>query len=306
MAIPSEISPLFIVFLHCIIIFAATIKYCLMKKLSLLLLALLVTTLAIAQKKEKIKGTKNVTVTQKEVQAFKNVEVEDNIELYLIKGESQNIEIEADDNLHDVIMADVNGTNLRIYTAKEISGAKKISVRLTYTSDLKSVTAKNESILYALADLEAEDITIRNLDYSKSLLNVKATNFTLSMNDKTTAEINLKSDVANIELSKNASLKALIASQNVKFDMYQKTTAVIEGDAANVQLRIDNNASFTGKKFTAKNMELMAESQSKCSILATEGLTVGASGKSIIEIYGAPTKLGMTKFEGTATIFKKE
>lgn len=277
-----------------------------MKKLPLLLVALLITTVSFAQKREKIKGSKNVTVTKKELPAFETIEVEDNIELYLVKGEGQAMEIEADDNLHEVIMADVNGSNLRLYTAKEVSGAKKISVRLTYTTGLKSVTAKHEATIYALTDLELQDITIKNLDFSKSYLNVAATNFSLIMNDKTVAELNLKSDSAVIELSKNATLKALIASQNVKFDMYQKTVAVVEGDAANVQLRIDNNATFIGKKFTAKNMEVLAESSSKCSILATEGLTVGASGKTEIEIYGTPTKLGMTKFEGTATILKKE
>ena len=277
-----------------------------MKKLPLLLVALLITTVSFAQKREKIKGSKNVTVTKKELTAFETIEVEDNIELYLVKGEGQTMEIEADDNLHEVIMADVNGSNLRLYMAKEVSGAKKISVRLTYTTGLKSVTAKHEATIYALTDLELQDITIKNLDFSKSYLNVAATNFSLIMNDKTVAELNLKSDSAVIELSKNATLKALIASQNVKFDMYQKTVAVVEGDAANVQLRIDNNATFTGKKFTAKNMEVLAESSSKCSILATEGLTVGASGKTEIEIYGTPTKLGMTKFEGTATILKKE
>lgn len=273
---------------------------------SLLLIFILCTTMTFAQKREKIKGSNTVTVSKKELAAFKTIEVEDNIELYLTKGAVQAVEIEADDNLHDVIMTDVNGDNLRIYTSKEIKGAKKITVRLTYTQGLTAVTAKHEAILYALTDLEAETITIKNLDYSKSYLNVKATNFSLVMNDKTTAELNLKSDAATIELSKNAQLKALIASQDVKCDMYQKTVATIEGDAANVKLRIDNNANFTGNKFTVKNMEVLAESASKCSILALEGLTIGASGKSQIEIYGTPVNLGMTKFADTAAIFKKE
>jgi hypothetical protein len=277
-----------------------------MKKIILLLILTLFTTLAYAQKREKIKGSKNVTVTKKELAAFKAIEVEDNVELYLVKGEKESLEIEADDNLHETVMADINGENLRIYTSKEISGAKKLVVRLTYTNGLKAITAKHKTILYALTDLEVEEITIKNIDFSKSYINVKATNFSLVMNDKAIAELNLKSDNATIELSKNAELKALIASQNVKFDMYQKTIAVIEGDAAKVQLRIDNNASFTGKKFTAKNMELLAESSSKCSILATEGLTIGASGKTEVEIYGSPTNLGMTKLADTATIYKKE
>jgi len=277
-----------------------------MKKLPLLLFALLFSITTFAQNKEKIKGSKIVTITKKELQPFDTVEVEDNIELYLVKGSIESLDIEADDNLHDAIMAEVNGTNLRLYTSKEISGAKKLTVRLTYTDALKAISIKHQAVLYALEDLELQDISIKNLDFSKSFLNVKASTFNLNMNDKTTVELNLKSDNASIEMSKNAQLKALIASQNIKLDMYQKTIAVVEGDAAAMQLRTDNNATFNGKNFTVKNMEVLAESATKCSILATEGLSVGASGKSIIEVYGTPVKLGMTKLEGTATILKKE
>jgi len=41
-------------------------------------------------------------------------------------------------------------------------------------------------------------------------------------NDKSKIELNLKSDQATIELSKNSHLKALIAAGQVVFDMYQK------------------------------------------------------------------------------------
>jgi ABC-type uncharacterized transport system ATPase component len=72
-----------------------------MKKVVLLLFALLFTAFTFAQKKEKIKGSKVVTVTQKAVENFENLEVEDNIEIFLIKGSTQSLEIEADDNLHE-------------------------------------------------------------------------------------------------------------------------------------------------------------------------------------------------------------
>src|SRR5690606_21077112 len=174
---------------------------------------------------------KTVTITQKEIGEFKSLEVEDNIEVFLVKGSAQSLEIEADDNLHEAIQADINGSTLRLYTAKDISGYKKLSIRVTYTENLRTVTAKHETVLNALSDLELDSITVKNFDYSKSYLNVKSKNFSLIMNDKTKAEVNLKAENTIIELSKNAELKALIASPAIKFDMYQKTVAIIEGDA---------------------------------------------------------------------------
>ena len=276
-----------------------------MKRFYLLALALLFTAFSFAQKKEKIKGSKTVTVAQREIGTFENIEIEDNLQVYLSKGGAEGIEVEADDNLHEVIMAEVNGGTLRLYTAKEATGAKSLSVRITYTDNLKTITAKNEVIVNALADLQVENITVKNLDYSKSYLNVKSANFTLVLNDKATAEVNSQGQNTTVEMSKNAELKALIASPNVKIDMYQKTIAVIEGDAENAIIRLDNNAAFTGKKFTAKNMELIAEGYTTCNVMATDSINIAASGKSETELFGKP-KVSMSQFSDSAVLYKRE
>lgn len=277
-----------------------------MKKFSFTILAVLFTVVAFAQKKERIRGSKNVTVTQKEIPIFETIEVEDNIEVYLIKGTSQSMEIEADDNLHEVIKTEVTATTLRVFTSKEISSYKKLIVRITYIDALKQILARHEAVVYATQELELDSVTVKNLDFSRSYLNVKAKNFVLTMNDKSKAEINVKSDNTTIELSKYADLKALIASPAVKIDMYQKTTAAIEGDANTAQIRVDNTAVLTAKKFAVKNLELTAESYTKCSVMITETLALSASGKTEVDLYGTPENVTMKKFADSAVITKKE
>lgn len=286
-------------------IFALTNIYNAMKNIYVLFLSLLVATTAMAQKKEKIKGSKTVTVTQKEVQSFDALEVEDNIEIFLVKGNTQSIEIEADDNLHEIIASEIYGSTLKLSTTKEVSSSKKLSVRVTYTDALKTITGKHESIINSLAELSLENITVKNLDYSKSYLNVKSTNFSLVLNDKAKAEINVKAESTTLELSKNASLKALVASPAVKLDMYQKTSAEIEGDAADAKIRLDNNATLTAKKFTAKNMELVTEGYTSCNVTALENVMISASGKSEIQLLGKP-KVTVQNFADSAVIYKKE
>lgn len=276
-----------------------------MKNFYIACLCLFVAAGAFAQKKEKIKGSKVVTVTQKESQPFDALEVEDNIEVFLVKGATQAIEIEADDNLHESITTEMYGTTLRLATSKQVTGYKKLSVRITYTDNLKTITGKHESVINALADLDMPAVTVKNVDYSKSFLNVKAPNFTLSLNDKAKAEINVKSDTTSIDISKNAELKALIASTEVKIDLYQKTTAAVEGDAANAKIRVDNNATFTGKRFTVKNMELVAESYSTASVMATENIAISATGKAEVQLLGKP-KVTIPNFADSAVIYKKE
>lgn len=276
-----------------------------MKKLYFLLLALVITSVAMGQKKEKIKGSKIVTVTQKEVPSFENLEIEDNLEIFIIKGDKQSIEIEADDNLHDVLKYEMIGNSLRLSSTKEVTGAKKFSVRVTYTDVLKLITVKQEAQLNSLADLQLEEITIKNYDYSKSYLNVKSTHFTLLMNDKSKAELNIKAESATLELSKNAELKALVATQNLKLDLYQKTSANVEGDAAQAKIRLDNNSNLTAKKLNAVDMELVAESYSNVSVTALKNISITATGKSEIQLFGTP-KINMINFADNATLYKKQ
>lgn len=275
------------------------------KNIPFLLVALLVTTFSLAQKKEKIKGSKIVTVAIKELKSFENIEVGDNFEVLLVKGDKPSLEIEADDNLHDIINFEVTGNTLRVTSLKEASGVKKFAIRINYSDSLKLITARNEVEIKALADLELDNITIKNYDNSKSFLNVKSKYFALVLDDKAEAEINVKAESTNLELSKSSELKALVASPEVKIDMYQKSKATIEGNAANAKIRLDNSSNLLAQKFVIGDLELDTESYAKCEVNVSKEITIEAAGKSEIELFGEQ-KITIEKFTNNTTLYKKE
>lgn len=274
-----------------------------MKKI--ILFALIISSaVTFAQSKEKIKGTKVVTIAPREVGKFENLEIEDNLEIFLVKGDVNALEIEADENLHEVIASDLNGGTLRLTTTKNVTSSKKLSVKVTYTEDLKMVIAKHESTINALSDVELDNITFKTSDYTKVFLNIKSRLFTIFASDKSKLELNVKSETAAVELSKNANMKALISSEYLKIDMYQKATATIEGDIMELKLRLDNNASFTGKNLTSKNAEITTEAYATGSILVTTLAKISASGKSELQLFG-DQKVEILKFADSAVLMKK-
>ena len=275
-----------------------------MKYSHLLVLFLLATTITIGQNKEKIKGSKVVVEKPKEIGEFTALEIEDNITVFLEKGPKNEIKIEADDNLHENISFDIKEKTLRIYTSKEASSFKKMIVRVKYTNDLTSVVAKNASIINAIEAIQLDDITFSSLDFAKLYLNVNSKKFTLISDDKSKIELNLKSEKAKIQLSKNAQIKALISTTDLAFDLYQKATATIEGDATNAIIRLDNNTVFTGVHFTIKNADVTTESEAVCNVFADTTLVVDAIDSSIINILGTP-KIEVRKFLGEAQLIKK-
>ncbi len=275
-----------------------------MKKHILIVVLTVVSTVTFGQKKDKIKGSKIVTVEQKVIEDFTELEVNDNLEVFLIKGEKCGLEIEADDNLHDIIKIELIGKNLRLSTLRNVSGFKKFTIRVTYTSDFKTIISKNDATVTALAEIDLPTITINSFDDSKLFLNARVKNFTLKQEDKSKAELNLKSENTIVELSKKSHLKALINGTNLKLDLYQNSEAEIEGDIMDTKIRLDNNAELTAKKLTVKSMDLIAESDTNCSINVNTSLIISASGSSEIEIYGEP-KFDLKKFSDTAKLIKK-
>ncbi len=275
-----------------------------MKKTIVLILLIFVTSLAFSQKKEKVKGSKIVTTEIKKIESFESLEVDDNLEVFLIKGTECGLEIEADDNLHDAIDAVVVGSTLRLFTLKSAFGYKKLSIRVTYTNDFKLVITRNDASITALAEIEVDNITFKSYDNSKLFLNAKSKNISLYMDDKSKAEFNSKAENTIVNLAKNATLKALISSTNLTFDMYQKSESTIDGDVETAKFRLDNNANLAGKNLKVKNAELTCEAYTNLSLNVNNSLSIDASGKSEIQLYG-DQKIDMKRFVDSAVLIKK-
>ena len=219
-------------------------------------------------------------------------------------GDHCAVEIEADDNLHELIKTDLSNGNLRISLSGQISSYKKLSLKITYTSDLKIVSCNDESTITGLTDIVLADFTFKNSGSSKVFAVVKAPVFTMMSSGKARAEINLTSEKSTIQLNKNSVLKALISSKDLVFDMYDKSSAEIEGDINNLTLRLDQNSKFVGKNLTAINGTIVSEGSSFSSIHIKTKAKIEASAKSEIEFYGDP-QFEIIKFLDSAKLIKR-
>lgn len=274
-----------------------------MKKLLVITFTCLVA-FTFAQKKEKIKGSKIVTIEKKQIEAFESIEILDNFEVSLVKGELCGLEIEADDNLHEVIDLAMNGTMLRIGSTKTISGYKKLSLRIIYTDAFKEIIARNDAKIATVSTMELPKINIRAYDDAKLLLNAKTDEFALALDDKAEIEMNVKAKKSTINLLKNAEAKAVLVGDTATLDLYQKSEAKVEGDCNNLVLRLDNSASFSGKNLTVKNTELTIEESCNAEVNVKDNLKLDASGKSEVQLYNDP-KIEIIRFSDNAVLRKK-
>jgi hypothetical protein len=88
-------------------------------------------------------------------------------------------------------------------------------------------------------------------------------------------------------------------------DMYQKSTAKIEGNADTGTIRLDNDSKLTAEKLQIKSLTTIAEQSAKGSINAEKEIVISASEKSEIELYGSP-KITLQRFDDEAKLLKKK
>lgn len=258
-----------------------------------------------AQNTEKIKGNRDVTVKQTYVDPFKGIVVGEDFSVELIYNAAASVEIEADDNLHEVIKFEVATDTLKFWTTKRITSHKTIKITVNYSDPLTYIETIEDGEIRSLTSLELKDVTLKTSGSSKAYLNINANNFTYNGTDKAKVKLNVTAkDSAALILSANCKLDALLNSQQATVDLYQRATATLEGNLENLTLRTDNFADFKGKNLTAVNCNLVSESSSEVYINVSKEVTIDASGSAEIYLYNDP-KITINKFTDTAKLQKK-
>ena len=277
-----------------------------MRKVKVLIVFLLAANVSttFAQKKEKIKGDRNVMFIQSPIENYHTLEIGEELEVVLVQGQMSMVEVEADRNLHEVInFVSVNG-KLSVQTTKRITSKKELKIRIYHTALLTNIIAKEDTKISSLGETDLQRLDITSSNSAELYLTLKANEFKLTASQKTRAELNITSQNSAFVLSDDAKVKALINGGECKMDLYQDAKADIEGDVRRFTLRVDNTSTFEGEKFTAANASLIAEGRSDTRINASDGLSVEASGSSRVYIYNTP-RITLEKFQGEASLYKK-
>jgi hypothetical protein len=275
-----------------------------MKKLLLTLVIMMVASPAIIAQ-EKIKGDRNVTIKQTYIDDFKTIIVDGDFSIEVVYNSKPSVNIEADDNLHEVIQFNVVDGVLSFSQTMRITSKKRLNITVNYGDALQNIETRGDGEIRSLTSMELSNASLITADNSRAYLNIKTKNFDYKSSGKSKTRLNLTADSTKIELSDNSKLDALINSTVANFDLYQRSDAVIEGSATSSIIRLDNSTSFNSPKFDVKTIDATLEDNSDLTLTSTESITIAASGDSEIYLYGN-TAITITKFDDTAKLQKKK
>jgi hypothetical protein len=257
-----------------------------------------------SQTLEKIKGDRNVTVKQTYIDDFKRIVVTGDLSVEIVYNSKPSVEIEADDNLHEVIKFDVIDGVLKFEETMNITSKKKLQITVNYGDGLQDIEVHDAGEIRSLTSMELGPSTLITQDNARAYLNINASQFDYKSSGKSKTRLNLSADSVRIELNDYSKLDALINSKTANFDLYQRSDAVIEGNANTSVIRLDSSTSITGEKFDVKRVDAILEGNSDLTISAMETIKLAISGDSEVYLYGSPA-ITIETFEDSAKLQKK-
>jgi hypothetical protein len=258
-----------------------------------------------AQTTEKIKGSREVTIKQTYVDEFHTISVGDEFQIDLIFNSKPSVEIEADDNLHEVIEFEVVDGILSFKELKNITSKKALKITVNYANSLNRIEVRNAAEIRSLTSMELNKAQLYVQDNARAYLNIKATELDFKAGGKSKVRLNVTSDKSMIELSDDSKLDAFIKSSQADFILYQRTDATIEGEAAISNISVDNSSNFLGNNFSVNNCTLKIEGSADATLEVIDQFTIDASGNTETFLYGNP-KITVNSFSGSAKLQKRE
>ncbi len=205
-----------------------------------------------------LRGNGNVITEDMNItEDFNEVTAGNGWEVYLEKGASNSVIIEADENLVEAAKVYVKNGDLKIYCDKGISSAKSKKVFVTYSENLEEVSANSGASLTTKEALVGEDI--------------------------------------ELDASSGGTLRVEVNAKNVETDVSSGGVARVSGTADQLDASASSGGVARISDLKSRSASVNASSGGVMDVYASENLKADASSGGIINYYGNPKQVDKPK-----------
>lgn len=196
---------------------------------------------------ETIYGSGNVVTEERDIGEFTGLKVSSGIDVVIRQGKEISLELEADDNLHEVIITEVDGNTLKIYTRKNIRKSRSKKVFLVY-KDLNTIRISS-----------AGDVTGENT---------------------------LKTGTLNIDLSSAGDLNLEVQAEKIICEISSSGDARLSGNTEDLVASLSSAGDLHAYELITKNAEVSCSSAGDARVYATEEFNLRSSSAGSIYYKG--------------------
>jgi len=180
-----------------------------------------------------IKGNGNVVSEDRTINSnFEMIKVQQGINLFLTQGNSTKLNVEADENIMDLLLTEVKNNELKIYFEKNVYRAKARNVYLT-TNDISRIKTSSGASVKSENTLQVSVLELDSSSGSSIKIYVNADEITSSSSSGSDIDIYGKTKKFSAKASSGSSIDA---DELKTVDAYAKASS-----GANIDVNVTGN-----------------------------------------------------------------
>ena len=152
-----------------------------------------------------IRGEGEVKEETRKISGFEKVEISRGLEVFLVPDSQQYVVVEADENLHDVILTKVKDGTLEVYTEKFIRSAQSRKVHVHFVH-LRGIKSTSGAVVQSRGPVRSKTLEISASSGSRQTLEVNAGQFEGGCSSGAQIDLEGKADRATLKASSGAQL----------------------------------------------------------------------------------------------------
>ena len=211
--------------------------------------------------------------------SFDEVSVGNSIKLTLEKGNSNTARIETSDVDTEEVVIKVSGSSLNIYMKKGSFGfwgttswRGTIEVYLTYTENLKTISASNSSSVKSNTLMESDEFYIR-------------------ASNSATIDLKVNAEELELNISNSGRMRLDATTENLEAKITNSGKLSLNGETNSQKIYISNSGYFSGYDMQSERVDATIRNSGSAEVSVSKKLVADASNSGKIYYKGNPDKL---------------
>lgn len=254
---------------------------------------------------EKIIGNKDVTTENRNLSKFTKIEVIDDVTVLLVYNDNQSVSVEADSNVQNAVVTEINNGSLIIKTSSKIIRPKELTIHVNVNKDLNEIYAYNKANVKSKNSLRIDSLTINAFDNSDFTLKLSSKIVRINAKKASNLELEILSEETIIASEESSNLKGIIDTKSMVIHTLDKASINLSGTTTSLDIETLHNSTFKGKDFKAVNAVVNTSHNSTVYINATNTIEIFLKNSGEVYLFSNP-KITLTEFFDKAELFKRQ
>lgn len=155
-----------------------------------------------------VKGNGDVTTTNRELnESFNAISANEGLDVYITQGDSESVRVQADENLQEIIITEVNNGVLKIHTEDNIGYASTKKVIVNFKS-IDKISASSGSDVISTNTITVDELEVYTSSGSDAKLDVNVEHLVCNSSSGSDIKISGTTNTLRAEASSGSDIKA--------------------------------------------------------------------------------------------------